>query len=225
MRASEILRSFDKNPEFAVGYTMRFPRILHLRLDKPYTDCLTVDEMLQLTTTRLFKRHLSIEDLDLEQKKRHRSRFEVQSNDVENVNSDILENKEICVLSGYDDWNKVDVEKAIKENGGTVVKTESDESYCILAGNFHQRLQYYKGSVDVVKLSWLQNVLNEQEFIEYEPTDLLYMTEASRVRFSSWYDKYGDSFTENTNRGRLRDVFKIVEKKVRVDCDFEKRAT
>lgn len=92
--------------------------------------------------------------------KKFKPRFIDTNVHVEEKVSDILKNREFYVLSGTPEWKIDEVEKLIKENGGNIVKAEGDNTYCILAGEKHIRLEYYKGSIDIVKLSWLRKVLD-----------------------------------------------------------------
>ncbi|KAK9694089.1 ATP dependent DNA ligase domain [Popillia japonica] len=123
-----------------------------------------------------------------------------------------------CILlkwknCGSTNWEIKDVERVIKENGGTIVKTEGDNTYCILAGEKHIRLEYYKGSVDIVKLSWLQKVIDCRQMQPYSPEDMIYISPKTKHRFLRNYDKYGDSFTDKATKYSLENVFNNIKEK------------
>ncbi|XP_031347171.1 DNA ligase 4 isoform X2 [Photinus pyralis] len=212
VRASELVRATD----FSTRYTLRFPRILKIREDKPIYDCLTSTELEELAGTKvvqkLGKRHIELSDLEVVEKER-KVRRKYVPNEIKPVESksEILTGYEFCVLSGYEDWRKDDVEVAIREHGGSVVLVERNATLCILAGDDHPRVNICKqqnAKCDVVKLEWLRKIVNTGKFAAYTPFDLLHTCRKTRDRFLGEYDKYGDSYTVKIT---VDDVPKIME--------------
>lgn len=220
VRATELTKTAKVNSDFKTPYTLRFARIETIRFDKPYDDCLTLTEMEELVSSgssvhKLYNNHLCLEDIEHEVQKikKFKPKFVDSTVEIEEKLSDILMDYEFCVLSGSTNWEIKDVERVIKENGGTIVKTEGDNTYCILAGEKHIRLEYYKGSVDIVKLSWLQKVIDCRQMQPYSPEDMIYISPKTKHRFLRNYDKYGDSFTDKATKYSLENVFNNIKEK------------
>ncbi|XP_065166013.1 DNA ligase 4 [Atheta coriaria] len=215
VRGSELIKLYDSTTvkDYATKYTLRFPRILCLRLDKNFDDCLTTDELTSLTegssvVQKLNKRHLELEDLVIPSKpsKRRKKELNFELLPVDIV-SDILLGYTFVVLTGIGDWTKDMVEKAVRENGGTLAIDCTPDTLCMLVGDDHIRTQTYTGEVDIVKVDWLRHVLNEGEFMMYEPFDVVKMSEKSKRRFMQEFDHFGDSYVIPADKTSLKKVF------------------
>lgn len=128
-----------RSSDFKTEWTLRFPRIQKIRLDKLYNDCLTLTELLELINSakyarKLTKRHLDLDDLKITEKERKHSRrvVHVEQQPVEQKSS-LLDGYEFCVLTGAEAWKKEDVEIEIRENGGTIVRNEGFKCKVCLA--------------------------------------------------------------------------------------------
>ncbi|KAF2895633.1 hypothetical protein ILUMI_10543 [Ignelater luminosus] len=217
VRASELMRSSD----FKTEWTLRFPRIQKIRLDKHYNDCLTLTELLELINSakyvkKLTKRHLELDDLKLTEKERKHSRRDVhiEQQPVEQKSS-LLDEYEFCVLTGSEAWKKDDIEIEIRENGGTVVRNEGTNTLCILVGDDHPRIEtckQYDAPYDLVKVEWLRSILDAQEFKMYTPKDMLHISKKTKEQFSINYDKYGNTYTEEDTLSSIQDIIPQVEK-------------
>ncbi|XP_022899944.1 DNA ligase 4 [Onthophagus taurus] len=216
VRASELIKTKAQS-DYKSNYTLRFPRIQKLRFDKPYYDCLTTLELENLTSTqlpveKLFKRKLNLEDLeyDFKKTKKIRVKYTVNEVNVDNVISNIFNNLEFCVWTGNNEYSKEDIEKILKENGGKVTKIESQRTFCILIGDKHERVNYYRGDIDIVKLSWVLNLVEKKKFFDYTPLDTIYATNKTKNVFMEKFDKFGDSFTEELTIKKLKAIEKNI---------------
>lgn len=218
VRSSELVRNFERNPKCLTNYSLRFARILKIRDDKPFHDCLTTRELEDLTNSagpiaKLDKRHLDLTDLtedtgSSEAKRRKKNAYVLKYEDVDE-NSDILEGRRFVVITGEGAWNKLKVEQAIRENGGIVDQSCGPNTYCYLVGDDHFSTSYYKE--DIVYVSWLRNVLNEGTFEEYQPSDMFFTSEKTKFRFLKDYDKYDDHYTEEATKSTLECVLNKVK--------------
>ncbi|GJQ76364.1 Lig4 [Trypoxylus dichotomus] len=220
VRATELTKTSRANYDFKTDYTLRFARIINIRFDKPCEDCLTLTELEELISSyspiqKLYNNHIRLEDIEYEvqKTKRFKPKFADSNVEVEETVSDICKGYEFCVLSGTVKWKVEDVERTIKENGGRVVKTEGERTYCILAGEKHIRFEYYKGSIDIVKLSWLERVLDCRQIQPYSPQDMIYVSEKTKEYFLKNYDKYGDSYTNKATKYDLEYILNNIKKK------------
>lgn len=226
VRATELIKSTSS--EFATDYTLRFPRILKIRDDKNYYECMTTSELKEMVgghnviIQKLNNRHLYMEDFEniesgLSAKKR--KRYEAPQLLPVEEKSKILEGYEFCVLSGSPDWDKEDIKTAIRENGGTVVLTERRDTFCIIAERNHPRIEFLMNTnaeTDIVKPAWLKDVLNRGVFYMYKLQDAVYLNRRSQCRISRLCDRYKDYYCEDATESSILDVFEEVEKLVSI---------
>lgn len=210
---------------YKTPYTLRFPRIQKLRLDKSIHDCMTLEEFNNLTTAankpvqKLYKRHFDMSDFEETEVKKQKKE-KIISNAVPNVKveekSNLLSGLEFFVLTGTKDWPKPDVELAIKEHGGNCVQLEREQTYCILLGDDHPRATIYKGPKDIVLLNWLKSVIDEGKLSFYRRNQILHLSEKTRMQFLAEFDKFDDSHTEETNEEELKEIIHNIDDNVSV---------
>lgn len=215
VRGSELIRSSD----FKTNYTLRFPRIQKIRLDKSYYECLSLKELEELTGSlkpvqKLSKRHLELSDLEVVEKERkvRRRYVNVEMPEV-GKKTELLAGYEFCVLTGCDEWKKEEVETCIRENGGTIVLNEGTSTFCLLVGDDHPRIntcKQYGSQCDLVKLKWLRNILDTRKFTLFSPLDCICACKKTKNRFLSEYDKYGDSYLEDTTPEIIPNIIESV---------------
>lgn len=205
MRASELIKT--SQGLFTTGYTLRFPRILHVRIDKPYKDVLTMAELNALTVEnkpvlKLTKAHINMEDIEnlVKATRTKKKKFYSEPTvEIEEVKTGILKNYEFCVSSGSEAWPKRDIQKVILENGGRITLTEGPNTLCLLAVDGDPKINFFrdiKAKYDIVKLDWLSSVLENGTFFYYEPHDCLYLSENSKIKALFTHDRFGDSYVE-----------------------------
>lgn len=206
---------------FTTGYTLRFPRILHIRIDKPYKEILTLLELDTLTlenkpVLKLTKAHITMEDIDNLMKvirTRKRKFYSEEIVEVAEIKTGILQNNEFCILSGTEDWPKNEIQKNILENGGRLTRTEGPRTLCLLAKNDDPKIitfKHVKSKHDIVKLEWLKSVLEVGTFFHYDPTDCLYISEDSKRRLFT-HDRFGDSYTELVTISSIEKILSNVQ--------------
>lgn len=208
---------------FTTGYTLRFPRILRVRTDKPYKDILTLSELKALTlqdkpVLKLSKSHITMEDIKNLMKTTHTRKRKFYSEmlvEVEEIETEILKNYEFCVLSGTEEWPKEEVQKTILENGGTLALTEGPNTLCLLAKDDDPKITTFnkiKSQHDIVRLCWLKRVLEDGTFFHYEPNDCLYMSDNSKIKIFFTHDRFGDSYIEHVTISSIDKVLANVER-------------
>ncbi|PIK37895.1 putative DNA ligase 4 [Apostichopus japonicus] len=182
IKAAEI----NSSNAYKTGCTLRFPR-----LEKA-------------SQGKLAARHAGMnEDGDESPKKKRvisranrpvavAARFRgVDSSEVQKV-SEILADKEICVVNGPPGKTKPELEKIVIELGGQIVQNPGQETLCVLADKVSLKLRnVIKSDVyDVVKASWLLEC---------------------KAKFAEDFDRYGDSFTQDVDPEKLKEVFRKVD--------------
>ncbi|CAM1297752.1 LIG4 (predicted) [Pycnogonum litorale] len=221
VKAAEIINS----DRFKTGCTLRFPRVEAVRYDKTWKQCMTTTELFDLrqqASGKLASKRL-LNDQDGEESVSKKPKTGIVSRQPLTVaphfrgadlsaitkESNIFDGKEMCVLNGTSSQTKQDLEKFVATNGGVVVQNPSSNVFCLLANRIDLRTKNmirYR-AYDVVKCDWLLRCVSDRSFIPWVPSDMIHSSRKTSESFSSNYDKYGDSFTDDATPEDLRKVF------------------
>lgn len=217
IRATELIRNADTS--FKTPYTLRFPRILEIRNDKPVEECLSMSELLELTSKnkaviKLNKRRLELNEIQTTKKQRVKIR-NIRMPEIFDSKpvSDILEGYNIFVLNGTEDYSKEKAESYIKKAGGKVIYRISERVHIILVGGHSQnvtKLIKEKRRLDIINVSWLQRVIKDGNILSYAQEEVYYLGANFKNALSDNLDMYGDSYTEPTTVEKLKDTFRII---------------
>ncbi|CAH1155934.1 unnamed protein product [Phaedon cochleariae] len=217
VRASELIRHTDNS--FKTPFTLRFPRVLQIREDKPVDECLNINELLELTKSNKFVIKLNKRGIDLEEiltvKKRKTTKQAPQMPtfyDTKQV-SDILEGYNVYVLSGTQKCDKEKAESLIKQAGGKVMYRPKEQVDIILASERSEKVRQLaqkRPRYDIVSLSWLERVLQDGNLLGYDQSEVFYLGWNYKNSLSNELDKYGDSFLEETTIEKLKVTFELV---------------
>ncbi|XP_041359150.1 DNA ligase 4-like [Gigantopelta aegis] len=227
IKAAEIIES----DRFKTGFTLRFPRVEHIRHDKPWFECMTaadVEDLKQKSGGKLTGGKFELGDSGGEPVKKKRkivSRFErptlmnqFKAADVSKVQqvSKMFENKEFCVINGPLDHPKHELEKKVVEFGGTIVQNPGSNTFCVLVEKVAVRVNNLKKRdiYDIVKVSWFLKCVDAQRWMDWTPDDMIHTSPKTHKLFQQDYDEYGDSFTSDTTEEQLLKVFEKMENAV-----------
>ncbi|XP_063243477.1 DNA ligase 4 [Bacillus rossius redtenbacheri] len=215
VKATEIVRS----NLFKVEYTLRFPRVEKIRYDKNWSECLTTaefEDLRQKASGLLYSRHVDTDErAAASPRKKQQAREKpclaesFRSCDLSGVSrrSGVLAGRQFCVMTGWRDLSKVQVEARIAEHGGSVTQNPGPDTHCVLADGTPLRVRNVlrSGRHDVARLGWLMGVLGggAPELQGWEPADLLGARPATARALAARYDKYGDSYTRPAGRRSL----------------------
>ncbi|GIX83138.1 DNA ligase 4 [Caerostris darwini] len=219
VKASEIIRS----KFFALPHTLRFPRVEKIRYDKPWQDCMTIQELEELQNLaqgRLAtKRSIPSEDENSPKKQRIQRERNItvaphfRPTDVSSVEkvSEIFKGKEICVVFSLLE-KKQEMERCITQHGGKFVQNPGNNTFCVVSDKVTARLQNIISidMYDVVKSEWINKCIEMQKILPWVPADLFHATEKTRDKLEGLYDKYGDSYTEDATEDSLHKIFENI---------------
>lgn len=226
IKASELVRSSN----FRTGITLRFPRVVDIRYDKPWQDVLSYAELCELEKAaggKLATTTVSLDDEDggSPAKKRRVGGYvkgsvgaQFQPADLSGAvkRCDILQGKELCILTPCGkDFTKHQMEVKVVELGGTVVQNPSkDTTYCVVADKLNFRVRSVVGTKkwDVVKADKFLALLDAGQLRPWEPADLWSASAETEERLKSLYDEYGDSYTAPVTPSSLRELFETIPK-------------
>uniref|UniRef100_A0A8D0GAI5 DNA ligase n=1 Tax=Sphenodon punctatus TaxID=8508 RepID=A0A8D0GAI5_SPHPU len=240
IKAAEIVTS----DMYKTDCTLRFPRIEKIREDKEWHECMTLDLLEQLrgkASGKLASKHLNVLD-DEPQEKKRKTVVKVKkiigvidhfkAPDLSNVNkvSSIFEDVEFCVINGRGSNSKSELESKIAECGGIVVQNPGPDTYCVIAGTVNVKVQNIIASDrhDVVRAEWLLQCFQTKMFVPWQPAFMIHTSPDTKQHFACEYDRYGDSYTVDTDMTQLKEVFSRIndiKEKMPLDmiADLEER--
>ncbi|KAM9830797.1 DNA ligase 4 [Syngnathus typhle] len=238
VKAAEIVGS----DMYKTNCTLRFPRIEKIRHDKEWHQCITLAELEQFrgkASGKLFSRHLHIDAAGQPQRKRPKLPAKpkkavsdlYKQQDLSGVTkeTDMFEDVEFCILNGMEDHPKAELEKGVARCGGIVVQNPGPDTYCVIAGLENMRVKnlILSNQHDVVRASWLLECLEQKGFVPWQPRHMIHMSPSTKEHFARSYDRYGDSYFQDTDEQQLREVFERtgrMESSTAVDiCQVEER--
>ncbi|XP_049609405.1 DNA ligase 4 [Syngnathus scovelli] len=238
VKAAEIVVS----DMYKTNCTLRFPRIEKIRDDKEWHQCITLAELEQFrgkASGKLFSRHLDIAAAGQPQRKRPKLPAKpkkavsdlYKQQDLSGVTkeTDMFEDVEFCILNGMEDHPKAELEKGVARCGGIVVQNPGPDTYCVIAGLENMRVKnlILSNQHDVVRASWLLECLEQKGFVPWQPRHMIHMSPSTKEHFARSYDRYGDSYFQDTDEQQLREVFERtgrMESSTAVDvCQVEER--
>ncbi|KAF7270011.1 hypothetical protein GWI33_016999 [Rhynchophorus ferrugineus] len=216
IRATELVRS---NESYKTSYTLRFPRVMKIRDDKPVEECLTINELLELTSKnksviKLNKNSLNLEDI-LIGKKRNVKKKEIyipNYGDRKEV-CDIFRRYKIHVLNGDEQKSKSEVENNIYKAGGEVYHTIDEKVDIVLVGTYNDKakeVSLKRHHYDVISTSWLFRVLQDGNLLGYQTDEIYCLGTNPSNCLSDEVDRYGDSYMTDATPQSLRHCFSII---------------
>ncbi|XP_064490399.1 DNA ligase 4-like [Ornithodoros turicata] len=236
VKASEM----TKSDRFRTEVTLRFPRVVSIRYDKPWYDVLTFREALELDRKAAGKLAVNPVLNDDDEVATKKPRIQDQLVEVARhfratdtsrvaVQRDVLEGKEVCIVTGCQGLSKQDLEVLVVQNGGTVVQNPGQGTFCVVAGkdNFRVKSLLRSKRYDVVKAECFGRRVESGDFELWEPFDLWGKSADTKRRLDEVYDEYGDSYTAEVTCKKLRCIFDgIPEDKLKgeqVDANFMRK--
>jgi len=231
VRASEILASSS----YAARFTLRFPRIVKFREDKNYKDACDVELLHRLQSIskgKLACRHAVLSTQEPVPKKRRKTqnqerpqvslRFRGVDTSTVEIKSHDFKNREICILTGTLERSKQQLQQDVIERGGKVTQNPGSSTFCAVAGdirNIRVVNCIKSGRNDVVKIDWLVRSVARDQLLPWKPCDMLYTTEETQLLFDDLYDENGDSYDEELNVDRLKEIFGEMKSEVTLSYD------
>lgn len=235
VKAAEITPS----DQFALGWTVRFPRFRRLRLDRAWDSALDVDGFDQLRN-KVDQELKERKEMNVENRKRKptkRARRELviagadpgvapASLDVRKPKTRVFEGMEFCVLSESlkPKKSKAQLEALIKENGGRISqRPDTSSGMVILADKKVVKVaSLLKGSMgaDIVKPKWVFDCLaqckglglNEGYLLPFEESHLFTATDETRERAAKNSDQFGDSYARDVDVDELAEILRDMPK-------------
>ncbi|KAL6068764.1 DNA ligase, variant 2 [Balamuthia mandrillaris] len=220
--------------KYKAGYTLRFPRVVMIRSDKSWLDCMDLSGIITLAKEfegRYAKRRFAgklqqEEEGDGVVKKRSRGAArkvhtvgkQFQDTDVSHVavKQLLFRSKEFCVMSGDHDLSKQQLETLIHEYGGTKVQHPTASTFCVIAARETLKVKnlIQRGVCDVVHYKWLLDCVHANKEVPLEPKYMLFTTKETKSKFLLEIDRFGDSYTKDATEATLQEAFRQFDKEL-----------
>ncbi|CAH4031343.1 unnamed protein product [Pieris brassicae] len=224
VRATELVRSSSSGTD----YTLRFPRVMKIRSDKPVPDVLTLEEFQKLVAERnavvkLGTKRISEDQIDEAVIKARKTRtqkiiqvaekFRTKPIGGVNVVSKALNGREICILSDDEDFKKLDLIKIVESHGGKHVENPGPKTWCCVVGTltFRVRKLIETEKFDIISTSWLGSLPESDEPCSLSPLDMLSIRYLTRIKLSPDYDEFGDNYRDQIDELTLKKCLKKME--------------
>ncbi|KFD54859.1 hypothetical protein M513_04293 [Trichuris suis] len=175
VKAAQIVTS----KAFALGYTLRFPRVEMIRRDKGWRDCMTKEEFFRLNEVTQEQIIHRLSSMDSSKKvttprKRRAPAIIIEQSPSKRLRKikslvNVFEGRQICILNGTDQHSKESLEQMVVELGGTVVQNPVGPIFCAVSGKVTVKVQAVmsSGSVDVAKVDWLLRCREKQTLLHW----------------------------------------------------------
>ncbi|EFN81039.1 DNA ligase 4 [Harpegnathos saltator] len=234
IRATEMVPS----NKHLIGYSFRFPRVMHIRQDKPWYSACTNKEILSLVKNKkaihkLIKPEANLHNnedlLELSGCTSDKPRILTRpwSGQIAHVafekpviHTRLLEGKEICVINGTDDFSKEDIEKVLMQHSANIVSNPISTTYCTIVGknNTIRALDVIKNHDNVVSFDWFLRVTSDQKSsISIHPWELLSKSKNpsdSSMEYDIYYDYYYIDATASTLQHSFARIDELVILKI-----------
>lgn len=231
-RVLEVLAAqITPSDKYRAGYTLRFPRVKRVRLDKVADQVTTVDELLEMVShyesraartkltatkepkpkkaakTGLFATH-ALTGLALTKLDEHPEKENLQKS-----HTSIFKGREFCVINGDMAFRKDFLELLIRNQGGTLVQAPTSQTFVAIAGknSVKVKLVESKASTNIVWVKWLMTCIQKQRLIPLEPRFMIYTEPTTIESFHNEIDEFGDTYERLTDDAALQDVFDQME--------------
>ncbi|KAH7308113.1 hypothetical protein B0I35DRAFT_483394 [Stachybotrys elegans] len=215
--------SVGTSDQFALGFTLRFPRFRALRLDRSWETALSIEEFRELkqkVDEESHEKAMTVEDRKRRNPKRVKRELVIAGEDAvpvefEGEKTKVFDGLEFCILSeSLKPFKKTkgQLEMIVKENGGTVTQRPVPGTNMMIVADkkvVKVASLMKEGDVDIIRPKWIQDCLDQSQegyLLPYEDRHLFHATDAMRAVALQNSDKYGDSFARNVDVEELREI-------------------
>jgi DNA ligase-4 len=219
IRATELIRT--TNDSVKCPYTLRFPRVLTIREDKPVDECLTMNDLLELTqqnksVIKLNKRHIELDEIMAKGKKSKRIKLEVVSLEQPKNAGDFLKGKKFYVDSGTETWAVEEIYHSIKKLGGVVSYRLEPDLDVVLIGKVTTKIADLLKKInrfDIIHVDWLRRAMKERKWVDYHQSELFGWGANYRRDTCTNLDEYGIPYAEEVTETSLQHMLRMMEQR------------
>lgn len=209
-----------KSEVFATPYSLRFPRVHRVRYDKPWYDCLDVQSLIEIVTSK------GGNTADLKQYGKN-SRPKVSKvkkvvqlmplvpshmlmTDVSHVKQEtsIFKGFIFYFINFQPQSSKDVLHRLVTENGGLFsMNMNSSVTHAIAAEKKGLRYQAAALNRDIIHESWVTDCCSQKALMPLKPKYILHVSKDSKMRLRDDIDEFGDGYVEELDVADLRQLF------------------
>ena len=216
--------------QFRTKFTLRFPRLKRLRLDKSWEQALSFDEFMTLKRNVEEQQHDKKMKIDEKRKrttKRQKKELVIQGQDSHievpyaGPATKVFEGLTFFIITEAakpSKKTKADLEQLVKANGGRVVASEKDPDTILIADRNTVKVASLKkrDSRNIIRSCWLLDCVEQSELdvgrqtllLPLEPHHLEFEQTADEGKFDDNVDEFGDSYARDVTTEGLLALFK-----------------
>ncbi|XP_010046929.2 DNA ligase 4 isoform X2 [Eucalyptus grandis] len=216
---------------FAAPYSLRFPRIDRVRLDKAWHECLDVQSFVELVhssngTTQGgmeykgqlasgLKRKRSSDKGKGEKRNLTIVPSHFMRTDISGLKGEtqIFSNLMFYFVNVPPNLSLDALHKMVVENGGTFSMNLNDSvTHCIAAESKGIKFQVAKQRKDIIHYSWLLDSCSQKKLLPLQPRYFLFLSEISKKKLQEEIDEFSDSYYWNLGLADIKQLLNNVER-------------
>ncbi|XP_038889085.1 DNA ligase 4 isoform X2 [Benincasa hispida] len=218
-----------KSEVFAAPYSLRFPRIDRVRLDKPWHECLDVQSFVELVhssngTTQRGTNNSGWQDskrkyIKSTGKGRKKSVSIVPSHllqtDITGITEDslIFSNMLFYIVNVPPSHSLDSLHKLIVENGGTFsMNLNNSVTHSIAADSKGIKYEAAKRHGDVIHYSWVLECCSQKKLLPLKPKHFLFLSGHSKKKLEEEIDEFSDSYFWDLELSDLKQLLSNVSR-------------
>ncbi len=189
VKASEIIKS-----ENLIGCTLRFPRLVRIRNDKCFKDCMTVGEIQEISelNNKMLKKNLSFES---------RAPSPSKKSKLQEVESGLFANQSFHLAAPCPE----ELKSLILSHSGTVHSTPTPKTCFVISSERSYVLSLYAKFYPVLRPEYVYQCVRDGRVLPQEKQHRLILTE------DQTWDRFGVDWASQVSTDNLLDILESVK--------------
>ncbi|KAJ3698473.1 hypothetical protein LUZ61_002178 [Rhynchospora tenuis] len=212
-----------KSEVFAAPYSLRFPRIHCVRYDKPWHECLDVQEFVKIVrSSNGTTNKATNEPTDNFQTKRAKPTKKSAATTLSIVPSHLIKTdvsslkEETLIFANMifyfanipPIYNLEYFHKLVAENGGTfAMNINPSVTHCIASEKKGIKYQAAVRQGDVIHYSWILDSCKEKRLLHLQPKYILFLSDSSKYKLREEIDHFSDYYFWDIDIADLKQIF------------------
>ncbi|KAJ3693458.1 hypothetical protein LUZ60_008938 [Juncus effusus] len=213
-----------KSEVFAAPYSLRFPRIHRIRYDKPWHECLDVQEFVNIVRSSNGTTQKAADESATENQKKIKSTkrgekkkplsvvpSHLLKTDFSGLKGDktLIFSNMIFYFANVPTSYKLDYfHKLVSENGGSFsMNLNNSVTHCIASEKKGIKYQAAVRQGDVIHYSWILDCCNEKRLLHLQPKYILFLSDASKYKLREEIDHFSDYYFWDIDLSDLKQIF------------------
>ena len=216
--------------QWRTGFTLRFPRLKKLRLDKDWKSALSIREFFELkqrAENEQEEKQFKVDDARRQRRTTKRTKRSIiiqgQDDDVSTPYAEpttkVFEGLNFFIMTEAlkpKKRTKADLEQLVKANGGNVVASDKDPNTIIIADRNLVKVASIRkrDERNIIRPSWLYDCVRQSErdvgrpglLLPFEPHHLFHTVTAEQGQYDENVDDFGDSYARDVTEEEVLEL-------------------